>query len=239
MRLYHRALTEFEQTLYMPNYVPRPRRSAPGTAILDAPSYYTRINADWLPHILGVITALDQPDAWQGTEAEIDDARNQIREFIDSLKRVYMLPIGTKLDFAGKLADLPDWCLPCDGTTYDRVDYPELYAALDDVFILDADTFQTPDTQERVIVGLGGSYSMGDTFGENAHALTEAENAQHHHTYYSPTYNVDVESVGVPDPTGVGLPKLPENTSNSGSGQAHENRQPSLVLRHYIIARYP
>lgn len=47
-------------------------------------------------------------------------------------------------------ATAPSGTLPCDGTTYNRVDYPALYAVLASVFIIDANTFKTPNIPSYV-----------------------------------------------------------------------------------------
>lgn len=239
-----RSLTEFDVTLLHPRYAPRPARDVPGVEIDQAPYYCLKINEQWIPHLLGVFTALDQLDAWLGTESEIDDARNEVRKLMSSFEDYCMLPLGTLIPFAGKYADLPTWALPCDGSQYLRVDYPDLYATLESAFIVDSDNFTVPDTRSRSIVGSGQGASLsnrvvGGTGGAETHALTESENAAHTHTYQSPSFNVDVESVGIPDPTGVGLPTFATATSSSGSGSAHNNMQPYISLNHYIVARYP
>lgn len=142
--------------------------------------------------------------------------------------------IGAILPFA--TGTLPDGVLPCDGTTYNRVDYPDLYAALDAVFIVDADTFNTPDLRNNFPVGAGDNYSIGDTGGENTHTLTIAEMPNHAHYYTPPVFNVDLETPGAPDvfAAGIGLPVL---TDDEGGGGAHENRPPYLALNYGIIAR--
>lgn len=126
--------------------------------------------------------------------------------------------------------------LPCDGGTYQRDDYPLLYDALDSQYILSGTQFTLPDLRDRFIAGAGGSYAHGDTGGTNEHTLTLAEIPAHSHSYNQYTFGVDIESVGVPDPTGVGQPTIPQNTSNAGSGNAHENRPPFFAIPFYVIA---
>lgn len=82
---------------------------------------------------------------------------------------------------------LPDNCLPCDGSVYNRADYPDLYAVLPAMFRLDADTFVTPNLTERGLVGNSGSlgtqgYNVGEEIGAGAIQLTEAQLAPHTHT---------------------------------------------------------
>lgn len=239
-----RPLTEFDVTLLYPRYAPRPARDVPGVEIDQSPYYCLKINEQWIPHLLGVFSALDQLDAWTGTESEIEDARNEILKLMSSFEEYCMLPLGTLIPFAGKYADLPTWALACDGSQYQRIDYPDLYATLESAFIVDSDNFNVPDTRSRSIVGSGqgGSLSnraVGSTGGAETHTLISSEMPSHSHTYNQPTFNVDVESVGVPDPTGVGLPNIPTSTSSVGGDGAHNNMPPYVVLNHYIIARYP
>lgn len=44
-----------------------------------------QVNHTWVAHILGVMEALDQPDTWQGTPEEIEDARAQVNEIMLAL----------------------------------------------------------------------------------------------------------------------------------------------------------
>lgn len=72
---------EDEQVWRVPKYAPRPNPlPIPTAGIFDSPCVCFSINAEWAGHFLGVMDALDQPDAWVGTDAEIDAARNQVRE---------------------------------------------------------------------------------------------------------------------------------------------------------------
>lgn len=162
--------------------------------------------------------------------------------------------IGSVIPYATQ--DIPDGCLQCDGNTYDRVDYPRLYALLDSVYVVDADTFKVPDLRGMVIIGAGagGAFterSNGDTGGEETHMLTTDEmpshshtNSPHFHTYNYPTINLDLEAVGVPDIFGAGNPPIPLFTSaesitidNTGSDEPHNNMQPFHAIRYCIVAR--
>src|SRR3989337_625638 len=54
----------------------------PDVGIFDDPIRYAQINAEWASHALAVLETLDQPDAWGGTEKEIENARQEIRRFM-------------------------------------------------------------------------------------------------------------------------------------------------------------
>lgn len=93
--------------------------------------------------------------------------------------------IGTIQAYA--TVDPPNGCLPCDGSQFDRVDYPRLYERLDPLLIVDADHFRTPDLRQRHLLAAGDApglteRSFGDVGGEEAHTLTVAELAEHDHT---------------------------------------------------------
>ena len=132
-------------------------------------------------------------------------------------------------------ATLPAWVLPCDGSQYDRADYPALYAVLDASLKVDADTFETPDLAGKYIAGSGGALSAFDEVGSNSVALTAAENGPHEHSYTPPVANVDLETPGAPDIFAAGV-GLTAQTGTSGSGDAHENRPETLVLKYGMVA---
>lgn len=131
---------------------------------------------------------------------------------------------------------LPDGMLLCDGATYDRADYPDLYDTLHADYHLSGTQFNVPNLLDRFVVGAGNDYGLGDTGGENTHTLTIAEMPNHAHYYIPPTANIDLETPGAPDllAAGIGLPTL---TDDEGGGQAHENRPPYYALIWAIIAR--
>lgn len=48
----------------------------------DGPCWCLYVNDEWASHVLGILDLLDQPDTWQGDEAEIFAARRQVNEMI-------------------------------------------------------------------------------------------------------------------------------------------------------------
>ena len=62
-------------------------------------------------------------------------------------------PIGTVLSFAGHVA--PNGYLLCDGASYKRYDYPDLYAVIGNTYGGDDVNFNVPDYRETVLVGVG------------------------------------------------------------------------------------
>lgn len=155
---------------------------------------------------------------------------------------------GIIFDFAG--STIPPYCLECDGSTYDRVDYPALYDALDSAFIIDADTFRVPNLVGRVSVGVGEDsngnvYNMGDTGGETQVTLTSDQMPTHAHddaghVHVTPAAvefliqeGAGVGAVAVVSTTEVGY----ANIQTTGNSDPHENMMPFQSVRKIIVAR--
>lgn len=131
---------------------------------------------------------------------------------------------------------LPSHMLPCDGSNFDRVDYPELYAVISGDLKIDPDTFQTPDLRSRFIYGTPDAGTDYATGGAETVELTESELPEvtpttqphshtnsphghttqpHGHTTSYPSVGIDLEGAGVPDVTGLGNPPLQIGTADA------------------------
>lgn len=74
---------ELISRLSVPRYATRPNPTPiPMAHWDDDPLYCLKVNDEWISHILGVMIALDQPDAWIGTHDEIYAARQQVNEIM-------------------------------------------------------------------------------------------------------------------------------------------------------------
>jgi microcystin-dependent protein len=145
-------------------------------------------------------------------------------------------------------SDPPVFALPCDGSTYLRADYPALYAVLDSSFIVDPDHFVTPDLRDRVMLGEGSSYAVGDVGGEAEHTLTITEMPSHAHTDAGHTH-AEIAAVsavingGLEAPAAAAIPTGAltgsgfANIQNTGGDGAHNNLQPYLAVKFCIVAR--
>jgi len=198
---------------------------------------------------------------------EISDLEwDELEEYIDRAYKELMSPMIGQI-IAYVTASPTSNVLPCDGSQYLRVDFPELYAILDTAFIVDADHFRVPDLRGRTVVGAGigtglTSRSPGDNFGAETHSLTGDENGTHTHTDSGHSHvdlghtHVDGNAVptailigaGVPAPsaipavgvTGVGAANIANgfaSIQSSGLGTAHNNLQPSYALNYGLVAR--
>jgi microcystin-dependent protein len=169
----------------------------------------------------------------------VDDAIQAATDMMLEFKPM----IGTI--FLTAWATVPDGYLVCDGSSYLRVDYPLLYAALDSVFHIDADNFTVPDLQDRVPLGIGTN-SMGDTGGEPTHTLTTSEMPSHAHSDTGHLHALAGEFPGLalaPGELPVDVPGAGEftaignaNITATGGGGAHNNMQPYITLLYVIIA---
>lgn len=127
---------------------------------------------------------------------------------------------------------LPSFCLPCDGTHYDRADYPLLYASLDSAFIVGADEFFTPDISDRFVLALGAG-DVGDVGGEDEHTLSVSEMPPHDHTIPGSSCFPYGE---IPEVCVVGG-ILTQDTGETGGGDPHNNMPPFIRLRAGIVAK--
>lgn len=202
------------------------------SGLLEQPQHWLDLEEDPLDEI----TVAD----WDEIEKLVANAYREIMSGIVG----YCFPLVTAL---------PDNCLLLDGGSYLREDYPALYAVLDPVFIVDADNFVLPDLRSRIPIGAGtgaglSTYAVGEIGGEEAHALTEAENATHthldsghQHTYSDSPIPAPLLAPGEvlvsPFSPGGNLTGFGSaNLQTSGSGTPHENRQPFTALPWAVVA---
>jgi len=137
--------------------------------------------------------------------------------------------------------------LPCEGSTYNRVDYPLLYAAIDAEFIIDVDTFRVPDLRDKFPLAAGDNFPIGTTGGEEEHTLTVGELASHTHTS-SPHAHSEIPAVpsladfgtGAPVPSatvGAGLTSFETvSIDAAGDSEPHNNMPPFVAIRWAIVA---
>ena len=171
-------------------------------------------------------------EGYEKTSEEVDEIKSAVDTLMLEVERQML--IGLIMPYVG--LTVPVGTLRCDGSIYQRTDYPELYEyAIGTALIIDADSFNVPLFTGRTIVAAGSGFPHGSAFGEAAHVLTIGEMPSHSHTYTPAVLNVDLESPGAPDffGAGVGVPTL---TSAEGGGAAHNNYQPSLALYYAIVA---
>lgn len=210
---------------------------------------FTLPKTDWfIREFLGAIYQMLLEYNWeQSGTVTVESATNAAQEaYWSATKMIGMIiPIAT--------STIPDNVLLCDGRTLARVDYPELYLALDDAFIVDEDFLRLPDLRGRAVFGAGQGTGLtdravGSTGGEETHTLSSGEMPVHTHADTGHIHSTHNHLSGLavsPGELPVALPEVAnlEATStgnaanqNAGSGGAHNNMPPFLAIKYGIVA---
>ncbi len=163
------------------------------------------------------------------------------------------LPVGAMIDFGGTSA--PTGWLMCDGTEALQATYPALFAVVGSTFgTATAGYFRLPNLLGRATIGqgtgtgggtsgtgtvTGGSgltaRAVGAWAGEETHALSIAELAAHTHTVNGDDGG---PGAGMTPHFATHAAPSPQSaaTTSTGSGTAHQNMQPFLVVSKIIKA---
>lgn len=215
-----------------------------GTFLLPIPSI------SWFAD--SVMTALAEmaiPDNWYGDDEDFRTyAVNQASKMLANYKLLNFNPFppGMIFPFGGIVA--PEGYLICDGAAYAADDYPELFAQIGYYFGGSGDDFNVPSLINRVPVGTGDSYSIGDVGGEQTVTLTTAEIASHNHDDSGHSHSIPLITA-VPTQEGIGIsrnitvPILSDSTGtgyadigNTGGDEPHENMPPFQAMLYIIYA---
>ncbi len=152
-----------------------------------------------------------------------------------------------------------DWKL-CDGVAISRTTFSDLFDEIGTTYGAGdgSTTFNLPNLKGKVAVGLDSADAdfdaLGETGGESTHVLTVGEMPQHNHgildsghthaTLGGGRFITSKTSSGVTTSIGSNLNTGQDNTTKSsttgittsqaGSDDAHENKQPYLVINFII-----
>lgn len=169
---------------------------------------------------------------WQGADVPLSPAEiDQIQAILSDARHELMLTrIGEVIMSASSSA--PTGCLLCDGATYERVDYPDLYTVLPSIFIVDGDQFTVPDLRDKFVIGGDVPTDIGQTGGDATVTLSESQIPAHVHGIGGAG-----TSVAAPGAVPVLTPSIfPGSTGSTGGGGSHNNIPPYLALAFYIVA---
>jgi microcystin-dependent protein len=160
------------------------------------------------------------------------------------------------MPYAGTVA--PAGWLACDGASYLRTDYPDLFAAIGTTYgAADGTHFNVPDLKSRLVVGTGTNVALGanDGVAEANRRGTKHRHTPHGHTVNDPTHahnqqtsngaggsfttstnstgNAAQQNVGV---TGASATGITLGTTDGGSGVAADPLDgPAFLGLMYLI----
>jgi len=186
-------------------------------------------SAEWRTQLWGAISLLLQEWQWEGESPLSDDViAAQYLAVINSFERLTMIP-GLVVPYAGET--LPAGYLWCRGVTYDKNDYPELFAVIGYTYGGSGDNFDVPDLRERFPYGRKSPASLGDLGGSKTETLTVGQIPAHHHTQWEQNWLVGVTPGEVVFQAGT---IYTDPTGDTGGGNSHNNQPPYIVLNYLI-----
>jgi len=149
-----------------------------------------------------------------------------------------IIPVGTMWLWAGLVASVPSGWLICDGDAKSRTTYSALFAVIEESYGVGdgADTFNLPNLEGRVPVGLDAEESRFDTTGNDGGeadvVLTEAQMPYHSHSVPMRQISGGMDGTGGLEP-GSGY-STGYAGGTGGVTQGHNNLQPYLVVNYMI-----
>lgn len=150
-------------------------------------------------------------------------------------------PIGSMAPFAGIV--VPTNWLKCDGSQYNKSDYPELYKVIGDTWNLEGDNddtkFRVPDMSERAAIGATNEFPVGTLLGEKEVQLTIDELPSHSHRYerVEGVTNFGGYFGGAAMSADGTLNTTGNGTANTGGNEPHNNIPPSAATMYIIKAK--
>ena len=226
---------------------PRYSYSAINTLALSDTGHFVFLDA-WSISLLGSMLSQERSIwLWANNqfpldESELDDLDNKLSTAQGQLMKTLVglvIPVMT--------TDLPTGTLLCDGSTYLRADYPNLYDALDPVFIVDADSFVVPDMRDRFVMGQSAAAPIGTTGGESEITQTIAQMPTHTHTspphsHTEITASPVIVSIGLEPPVPSAIPgagitgATAVSIDSTGGGDPMPITPPFVALRYVVVA---
>lgn len=184
------------------------------------------------PYFNGVFGDLAEAKNWyQFGDMPINDVAQAFADAYDKMIECTMIGQIIATVSSGGIGD---WLLLCDGSEYNRGDYPLLHSVIPD-HMKTADTFFVPDLIGRFPTGADASGNVGLQGGEAEHTLTAVEMPVHRHNVT--TTDLFTYEPGNAPMFGVGIGNNPVYTANEGGGQPHNNVPPYTAILYVIVAK--
>jgi len=199
--------------------------------------------------VLSALAELTIPENWYTSDTdELQIALACANEMMARLKLLNHnpFPVGMIVPFGGTIA--PAGYLICDGSSYDHLDYPELFAQIGYYYGGSGDNFNVPNLYNRVVVGSGDNFDIGDVGGASTVTLDSSEMPSHSHTDIGHAHGIGATTTTLAFEPGevpvlTPVPLVPAftgsaqaNLANTGGGGAHNNMQPFLATIYIIYA---
>jgi len=150
-----------------------------------------------------------------------------------------VIPVGMIAPFGQNDAQVPAKWLWCAGQAVSRSTYAALFAIISTAYGVGngTTTFNLPDLRNRFLYGAPSQNpsTINATAGETNHVLTVAELPAHHHAQNQNTAG----TTGVNRTLGGNSSNTASaglNTADTGSGTAHNNMPPYMLMQYAIYA---
>jgi microcystin-dependent protein len=217
-------------------------------------------SVDWIAAVSGAITELQHEWNWEQKDgiSPQEAAELATKMYLDSWQGACMIGLITPYI----TGTLPQGCLPCDGSTHLRVDYPRLYDAIEPLLRIDADSFVTPDLRGRLVVPAADNFPLYSNGGQRHHTILIENLPSHDHPTLPHSHETiphsHAEGIAVPTVINGGLEAPAAATSASigttgaagvtviaetvtvsavGGGQPIEVMPPYVVLNYCVVAK--
>ena len=142
-----------------------------------------------------------------------------------------LLPPGVLIYAA--TPSLGDQWILCNGQAVSRTTYSALFTAIGTTFGVGngTTTFNVPNGSQKSLIGIGGSWTNGQSVGELTHTMTSDELAPHTHSVTTPTTRTEDRGAGA---NVVWSGAQSESTGSAGSAVPFNVVHPCIVAYLFV-----